>query len=113
LVSVAFLRKSEEDANELSSAARAVVERVAHGMSEEAAAAEVGVEEEEEDLRRWKRESVFRAAIRRARREGPSEVHFYAWNDVDETPPSPFPPPGASDAQVDAEVRQESWRRLR
>jgi hypothetical protein len=108
---VAFLFKKEEDDHALSSSARAVVQRVAHGMSEAAAAAEVGVEAE--DLHRWKREPAFRSAVRRARREGPSETRFYPWNDHDDGPSSPFPPPGASNAQVDAEVARKSWRRLR
>lgn len=108
---MAFLWKREEDENELTYDARAVIHGVAHGKSEAEAAAEAGIEAE--DLRRWKRDPVFRRALRRARREGPRETHFWAWNDPDETPPSPFPPPGASDAQVDAEVRQKSWRRLR
>jgi hypothetical protein len=108
---VAFLRKSEQDANELSYSARAVVERIAAGMSDAAAAAEVGVEEE--DLHRWKREPLFRSAIRRARREGPRETYFYDLNNLGGPPPSPFPAPGTSDAEVDAEVRRKSWRRWR
>jgi hypothetical protein len=111
VVSVAFLFKREAEDNALSYDAKALVWRVAAGMSEAAAAAEVGIEEE--DLRRWRRKPAFREAIRRARREGPSEPHFTNLNDIDAPPPSPFPPPGASDAQVDAEVKRKSWRRLR
>lgn len=67
---MAFLYRREADENELSYQAQNVLERVRHGLSEAEAAESANVEVDE--LRRWKRTPGFRAALNRARREGPT-----------------------------------------
>lgn len=103
---MAFLYKREQDENELTYEVRAFLSAIGGGKSEAEAAAHACIDEE--DLRRWKRDPVFRAAVKQARRKGPREAHMYFMNDPAPSS-SPFPAPGTSDARVDA----EGWRRLR
>ena len=66
---MASLYRREVEENELSSQAQNVLERVRHGMTETAAAESARVDPDE--LRQWKRDHGFRAALNRARRDGP------------------------------------------
>src|SRR5271165_5076683 len=100
---MAFLWKREQDENELSWAARRVLEGVRRGLSDDQAAAEANIDEDE--LRAWKRDPHFRSAIRRARREGPREVHLWFFDGPDT---DGIPPPSASTR----EIERRGWRRL-
>lgn len=66
---MAFLYQKEKDDGELSYEARMLCEAVRDGKSEADAAMQAGVSEAE--LRMWRRDVVFRAALQRARDEGP------------------------------------------
>jgi hypothetical protein len=118
---MAFLYRREAEANEadLSFEAREVLHAVGHGKTEAQAAAEAGIGLEE--LRAWKRDPAFRAAIKRARREGPREAQLWTFDvargryvssrERDSSPPDT--PPQLSIAQqlmLERELaRGDSW----
>jgi len=102
---MAYLFKREEDEREFSYPARAVLAAVARGLSEPEAAGEAGIDVAE--VRQWKRDPAFRAALRRAKREGPHEPKCIDLRNYlgGESPPA-LPPPGTPQAQVE----EEGWR---
>ena len=75
-----FFTKREAEENELTGDAQAFLNRIGHGKTEAEAAAELGVEEEE--LRLWRRKPVFRAEVKRAKREGPREPKLWVFDDA-------------------------------
>lgn len=101
------LFKREVDETELVWPARSMLNGVRGGLTEEAAAKAAEVDEAE--LRRWRRDPIFRAALGRARREPAREAQCINLRDY-LAPPDPLgaPPPGASDFEIEA----AGWRRV-
>lgn len=85
---MAYLYKKEQDENEWSYEVRAFLFAIGDGKSEAQAAAEACIDVE--DLRGWKRKPEFRAAIKRARREGPREPHIWVFSDDEPGKPPPW-----------------------
>jgi hypothetical protein len=98
---MAVLLKAEENEDDLSGAARNVVEGIRQGLTEAQAADRAGVSRDE--LRVWMRDRVFRAAVHRARREGPYEPHIWT-GDTGDT--RAIPPPGTPER----EIERQGWR---
>ena len=104
---MAFLYERERDANELTAEVRAYLYAIGDGKSESEAAALACIDLE--DLRRWKRDPVFRSAVKRAKREGPRTPHV--WAGPISSPGAP--PPGTPEAQIEREgwaAWHRSWR---
>jgi hypothetical protein len=101
------LFRREVDDNELVYAARQVVEAVRSGLSEDDAARQAGVDEE--TLRGWRRDSVFRHAVRRAKALGPRTNPIVSLDDEYRKMVAAGEGPGsASWADYEVEAREEA-----
>ena len=88
-----FLYKKEREDKEFDWAARAILDGVSEGLSESKAAARAGVSAEE--LRTWRRDAHFRAAVKRARTEDRVPKVWWFPNEP-EDPGHAIPPPSSS-----------------
>ena len=98
---MSFLFKREREEGELDWDARSFLAAVSDGLGETEAAEQAGVDVEE--LRAWKRNSVFRAALRRAKTEGPGLTArgICSLEAFSDDPPSPGTP--------DLQIGQAGW----
>jgi hypothetical protein len=87
-----FLYKKEREDQEFDWAARSILDGVSEGLSESEAAARAGVGADE--LRTWRRDAHFRAAVKRARTED-RVPKIWVLSDEPEDP-GHIPPPGTS-----------------
>ena len=101
-----FLYKKEREDNEFDWAARSILDGVSDGLSESEAAARAGVSADE--LRTWRRDAHFRAAVKRARTEDRTPK-FWDMRQFDEPEdPRAIPPP----TTAAWELGRKGWRRL-
>lgn len=104
------LFRREVDERELVDKARSFLDGIRLGRSEREAAERAEVSAEE--LRGWKRDGAFRAAIKRAKRDGPglTAQGICSFEQLDQLAPwDPYapPPPGGSEL----EIERAGWRR--